>query len=105
MQRLIPPENIGNRWKICNKKPLIFITFQNIIELSRAYFSIVIQQRRNMFSFCNVDSQCPHFYFSPFELNKAVQLGVTSMEHSLAAKSVQIRASSGKCNKPASAVF
>ncbi|WP_041279161.1 MULTISPECIES: hypothetical protein [Desulfobacula] len=27
------------------------------------------------------------------------------MEHSLAAKSVQIRASSGKCNKPASAVF
>jgi hypothetical protein len=27
------------------------------------------------------------------------------MEHSLAAKSVQMRASSGKCNKPASAVF
>jgi len=32
-------------------------------------------------------------------------LGVTPMEHSLAAKSVQMRASSGKCNKPASAVF
>jgi len=32
-------------------------------------------------------------------------MGVTPMEHSLAAKSVQVRASSGKCNKPASAVF
>jgi hypothetical protein len=68
-------------------------------------FTIVIQQRRNMFSFCNVDSQCPHFYFSPLQLSKAVQLGVTPMEHSLAAKSVQMRTSSGKCNKPASAVF
>jgi len=30
---------------------------------------------------------------------------VTPTEHSLAAKSVQMRTSSGKCNKPASAVF
>jgi len=42
---------------------------------------------------------------SPLQLSKAVQLGVTPMEHSLAAKSVQMRTSSGKCNKPASAVF
>jgi len=32
-------------------------------------------------------------------------LGVTPIEHSLAAKSVQMRTLSGKCNKPASAVF
>ncbi len=32
-------------------------------------------------------------------------MGVTPTEHSLAAKSVQMRTSSGKCNKPASAVF
>ncbi len=40
-----------------------------------------------------------------FELIGAAQLGVMLTEHSLAAKSVQIRTSSGKCNKPASAVF
>jgi hypothetical protein len=44
---------------------------------------------------------------SPFNIFviEDAQLGVTPVQHVLAAKSVQIRASSGKCNKPVSAVF
>jgi len=74
-------------------------------EIFKDSFTIVIQKRRNMFSFCNINSKCPHFCSFPLQFNKAVQLGVTSMEHSLAAKLVQMHTSSSKCNKPASAVF
>jgi len=44
---------------------------------------------------------------SPFNIFviKDAQLGVTPVQHILAAKSVQIRASSGKCIIPVPAVF
>lgn len=76
-------------------------------KISKHFFPFLIQHSCNMSAFCNVNSQSPHLSKSPFNIFviKDAQLGVTPVQHVLAAKSVQIRASSGKCIIPVPAVF